>query len=143
MSRRSQLSGKTLGVRRIVNRQSDVEIFVRDCPIERVLDWARSSVGALSGPFPTATTIAYHLDVGDGALVFTPNMDDGPFMSVWFNTQSRPWATDVDCARAAARALGCAVRCDASSIPGVSPHSDMVLEVDGDEERVILWEGDA
>ncbi|MCA9314834.1 MAG: hypothetical protein KDB73_05035 [Planctomycetes bacterium] len=128
-----------------VNRQADVEVYVRDCPLERALDWARSSLGALRGPFHMDTTTAYQLESGEGAVVFTPSIEDGPFMSVWFNTPSRPWDTDVECARAAVAALACVVRCDpGESIPGVSPHSDMWLELDGNGERVILWDdGDA
>ena len=123
-----------------MNRQSDIEIYVRGCPLERVLDWARSNLGTFGGPFPTDTAIVYCHEKGDGVVVFTPNIEDGAFMSVWFNTHNRPWATDVDCARAAARALNCVVRCDASNMPGQSQHSPVFLELDGDEERIILWE---
>ncbi len=126
-----------------MNRQQDVEIYVCGCPLERAIEWARSMVGSTSGPFSTDTTIAYHLEEGDGAIVIMPKVEDGPFTSVWFNTQCRPWATDVECAREAVAVLNCVVRCDpGDTVPRLSPYSDMWLELEGHDERVIHWEDD-
>jgi hypothetical protein len=132
------------GGQRIVERQPEVEVYLRDCPVERVLAWVREAVGPLTGPFDCGGVVAYHPATGPGAVVVTPSVEGGPFLGVWFNTPARPWATDAECARAAARDLGCVARCDPSrEHPELPPGADVWLEVSGGVERLVAWGQDA
>ncbi len=119
-------------------RLRDVEVYLRDCPIGRAVTWVRANVGPLDGPLDGGGSVIYHLTAG--AVILTPGVEDGQFLGVWFNTADRPWATDAECARAAAAALSCVVRCDpGSSYPDVHPQSDVFLEIDGTSERLVAW----
>lgn len=127
-----------------MERQSEVEVYLRDCPIERALAWVRETVGSVAGPFDCGTAVAYHPTTSPGAVVLTPGVEGGPFLSVWFNTPARPWATDAECARAAARDLGCVVRCDPSrEHPELPPGADVWLELSDGVERLVAWGQDA
>lgn len=118
--------------------QSDVEVYIRDCTVERAVAWIRSAIGPLAGPFEAGSSVVYHLT--GGAVVLTSSVGDGRFLSVWFNTPIRPWLSDVECARAAARDLGCVVRCDPGAArPDISPYSDAFLEIDGEAESIVVW----
>ena len=123
-----------------MERQPEVEVYLRGCPAERVLAWVREAVGPLAGPFDCGGATAYH--PATGAVVLTPGVEGGPFLGVWFNTPARPWDTDAECARAAAAALGCVARCDPGPhYPEVHPLSPVFLEVAADgSERLLVWE---
>lgn len=124
-----------------VKRQPEVEVYLRGCSIEQVLGWIRDAVGQLTGPVDCGETMAYQTVAG--AVILRPGVEGGPFLGVWFNTPARPWATDIDCARAAARDLGCVARCDASSEhPELPPSADVWLEVVDGVERLVAWEPD-
>ena len=119
-----------------VERQREVDVYLRDCPLDRAVAWVRANVGPLVGPLDGGESVMYH--PATGAIIFTPGVEDGRFLGVWFNTCHRPWATDIECARAASAALGCVVRCDpGSSYPDVHPQSDVFLEIDGTSERLV------
>src|SRR5207248_4042795 len=92
-----------------LKRQSDIEVYVRDCPMERLGAWLQSVFGPLEAPVEAGDAVVY--TGSTGPVVVTPGIEGGPFVGVWFNTPLSPWATDVDCARQAARELGCTVRC--------------------------------
>ena len=120
----------------IVEWLPDVEIYLRDCTLDRAVAWAASQVGPLLGPFDCGKAITYHPAIG--SVVITSSIEGGAFLSLWFNTSARPWATDLECARAAAPDLGCIVRCDpGSTFPNVSPHSDVLLEISGTDNLLI------
>ena len=119
-----------------MKRQREVDVYLRDCHIDRAVAWVRANLGPLVGPLNGGESVIYHLAAG--AVVFTPGVEGERFLGVWFNTADRPWATDVECARAAAAALGCVVRCDpGSSYPDVHPQSGVFLEIDGTSERLV------
>ena len=114
-------------------RQDDVEVYLRNCAIERAIKWVKSSTtGALDGPKDIDGAVALYPSTG--AIILTPKIEDGPWLSVWFNTLHRPWDTDADCARSAAAELDCVVRCD----PGES-HPGLWLELEGPSERLVEW----
>ena len=119
--------------------QLDIEIYVRDCAIEKLLAWARSRLGRLDPPESVDGAVTVYPSL-TGRLVVTSGIEDD-FISLWFNTPTSPWDTDVDCARDAARELGCTVRCDPGShFPEAGRQSSIFLEIVGGRERPILWE---
>jgi hypothetical protein len=107
---------------------STVEIYLRDCTLERATAWASSVLGCqLSTPLDAGESTAYA--VPGGALVFTPNIESQPILSVWFNTSIHPWATNEACARAASKNLGCSVLTELGN--------NFLLEVTGNKERQV------
>jgi hypothetical protein len=133
--------GREFAARReVLERQLEIEIYLRDCPSERLVEWLRSVVGPLKDPVKVGAAVVYPSAVG--SVVVTPNIEDGPFVGVWFNTHSSPWGTDVECARQAARELACTVRCcpgqDFPEVPFWV--SDTFLEISGGVEQLIKWE---
>lgn len=121
-----------------MSTSADIEIFVRDCNEHRLVEWMRSRLGILTGPLSDGATHTY--DSPCGPIIVTPAIESGPFTGVWFNTTSSPWKTELDCARDAARALDCTVRCDpGTSVPGLSPLASTMLEVTGSAERLVDW----
>jgi len=122
-----------------LKRESDIEIFVRDCSIERVRAWARTRVGPIGDAQDDGAATIYLTSCGP--MIATPSIENGPFMSVWFNSTRTPWATDVDCARDVARELECTVRCDPGQhYPDVPPESSTFLEIAAGQERLVDWE---
>lgn len=118
-------------------RQSDIQVFVRSVPAS-VVGWLESVAGPLGDPQDGGAAIIYTSAIGP--VIVTPDMQPGDFIGIWFNTQRSPWATDVDCAREAAVALGCAVRCDPGShFPEVPPQSAVFLEIHDGCERLVTW----
>ena len=117
----------------VVERQPEIEIYVRDCPKTQLTAWLVSVIGPLGQPEVAGTSTTYPSAIGP--VVVTSGIEDGPFVSVWFNTPHSPWATDVDCARQAARELRCAVRCcPGKCYPKVHLSPEAVLEIEGDSE---------
>jgi hypothetical protein len=117
-----------------------IEIYVRDCPPERLIAWPESIVDPLAPAEPAGAATVYPSRIGP--VVVTPRMEDGPFLGVWFNGPDCPWATDADCARQAAQELGCGVRfCPGRPPPEGPPWaSDQFLEISGREEKIVTWQ---
>jgi hypothetical protein len=118
-----------------MERQTDVEIYLRDCPPKRIMAWVESVAGALKSTHDEDGRAIY--DSSIGVVVITQQIEDQPLTSVWFNTPRTPWASDVECARAAAAALGCVTLCS----PGdeyPDAEEDELLEIDGDKEQLVL-----
>ncbi len=123
-----------------MERQPDIEIYVRGCSTERLVAWLESVVGPL-GPLEAAgAAIVYPSRIGP--VVLTPRIKGGPFVSVWFNSPNTPWATDVDCARQVARELCCVVRCDPGLHFPEAPlwASDQFLDIADGVEKIVTWE---
>jgi hypothetical protein len=120
-----------------MKRLNDIEIFIRNCPNDRLLTWIETAIGSLGPPEDAGDAQVYPSLIG--AVIVTP-VEDGTFTGVWFNISHSPWLTDVDCARQATRELMCVVRCDPGQhFPEVHPASDVFLEVDGDVENLVSW----
>ena len=118
-----------------MEQQTAIEIYIKDCPNDRLFAWIESAVGPLGNPEEIGDATLYPSPLGP--VIITPNIQDGPFVGVEFIMPHSPWATDVDCGRQAARELGCIVRCDPGQhFPEVDPLSDAVLEINGYTERI-------
>jgi hypothetical protein len=123
----------------MMERQTEIEIFIRDCPKARLLVWIENLIGTLGTPNSVGESTTYPSPVG--TVVVTPNVDGGPFQSVKFNTADTPWSTDVDCARQAAKVLGCVVRCvPGQHYPKVNSTTGTFLEIEGQAEKLMHWE---
>ena len=121
-----------------MKRQKDIEIYIKNCPDEALFAWLESIAGNIKiasdeGDEPTFYDCAF------GRFVITKNtLEDESFTSITFCSPERPWATDVECGRDAANALGYLVRCDPGEhYPEVDPHSETLLEIDGKTEKLV------
>jgi hypothetical protein len=123
-----------------VERQTEVEVFLRDCARDRLVAWLASVVGPLGEPEAAGDATVY--PSAAGPVVVTPGVGGGAFVGVWFNTPRTPWATDADCGRQAARELECAVRCSPGRRFPEAPEwvSDVFLEISGPVEKLVRWE---
>lgn len=121
-------------------RFPDIEIYLREAPKDRILQW-------LERQFPDASartsrsgagTLRLEFDTRTDAVAVSLFFDAVPgYTVVWVDSASSPWATDLDCARAAARDLDCEVRC---STGGWSEgDEDLWWRVEGDVEERITW----
>ena len=119
-------------------RRSGIEVFVCGCSEIRLLAWIQSRLGTLIGPQGAGDALVYGSPCGP--VIITLRVEDGPFTGVWFNTTRTPWDTDVDCARDAARELGCVLRCDPGVTVGTAPRvASAFLEIAGANERLVDW----
>jgi hypothetical protein len=123
-----------------LQRQPEIEVYLCDCTEERLVAWLESVVGPLGEPEEPGASIVYSSTIGP--VVVTPGIEGGPFVGVWFNTSRTPWTTDLDCARQAARELGCTVRCCPGQLFTEVPWwvSDVFLEISGGAEELVKWE---
>ena len=61
------------------------------------------------------------------------------FSSLCFTGQTLPWANDLACARAAASAIGCEVRCNAEAWQPGDDEDDGWIAITRDGEKAIRW----
>lgn len=118
----------------------DIEIYLAHADIERIDIWLNDAIQAL--PL-TARGKSKWLTTGerngnDIPVMLVTKAADG-FASLWFDSPATPWSSDSDCARAAAQALGCEVRCSLGGWqPGDDPDRFLQVLPDG-REGPINW----
>ena len=118
----------------------DIEIYLAEADIERVGAWLRDVLDA--APLKSAGKRKWrcHGHRGQTAIpvLLVENAADG-FASLWFDSAETPWPRDTDCARDAARALSCEVRCTLGGWqPGDDPDRFWQVLPDG-SEGAIVW----
>jgi hypothetical protein len=121
--------------------QSTIEIYVRDCPSERLLGWVTSVLSQTLLVCREERLTVYRSQVhgNDIPVVTTDGVADGTFTSIFFNSPHTPWRNDVDCARQAARELQCEVRCDPVAVRPLAGPGEFLRIVDGREEYIV-WD---
>jgi len=67
-----------------LERQLEIEIYVRDCPNERLIAWIESAIEPLGQPEHAGEAVAYPSLLGP--VILAPGTEGSPFVSIWFNT---------------------------------------------------------
>ncbi len=119
-----------------MKRQSDINIYVKGCSVDALVQWLDGVIGKLERLPDTGELVIYTGKIGP--VIFTEMNDSS--LEIWFNTSKTPWASDVDCGRQAVRELNCIVICEPSQqyFPEVHPLSETFLQIDEDGERSIV-----
>ena len=121
-----------------MKRQPDIEIYLKDCPMDKLIVWLTSLFGNLEPPVEAGNSTVFHSAIGP--VIITAQLEDGEFFSVWFNTPNSPWATDMECARQASYDLKCLVRCCSGQyFSEVPAESDIFLEIEKEVESLTVW----
>ncbi len=114
----------------------NVEIYIEDVEEVSLMEWISSvleevaevqredDMVILSGVYEKSVI----------PVIVQKNVEDLNLTGVWFNSEVTPWASDMDCAREAHRALRKTVQCD----PGDDyPHPDQFMEISENGERLL------
>lgn len=118
---------------------SDIEIYIREPVLKRVLGWIKSKLGPIEElPVDQSQqdvrmfrTTEHQPSV---PIMIQSSIEGGPYVGIWFDSSATPWSTDVDCARDAFEAFGLPVQCD----PGPS-HEDQddFFRIDSSGESIV------
>ncbi len=126
----------------------DIEIYIREPVLKRVLGWIQSELGPLEEVevkkgqkgvrmFRTTECTAQHPK--PIPILIQTGVEGGPYVGVWFDSDCTPWQSDVDCARAAFAAFGLPVQCDPG--PEYEDQDDFFRIDDSGEKIVHLKDG--
>lgn len=123
-----------------MERYPDIEIYLANADHECLNAWLSATLGA--APLEPAGKHKWRTHgQRDGtrvAVLLVENAADG-FASLWFDSDATPWPRDTDCARDAAHALACEVRCSLGGWqPGDDPDRFWQVLPDG-RESAIDW----
>lgn len=108
----------------------DRECFLRTPPTTTLHDWLSTRLGPLV-PTGCEGEITYFRAGSGAAVTVTPNVEGGPFTSVYVVGERLPWPTDIALARDAAAGVGAVVRC---ALPGEPARC---LELSGQTEALV------
>lgn len=121
-----------------MQRYPDIEIYLAQAPLEALDAWLAERLDAPplkhAGKRKARTT-----GHGEGQripVLLVEQAADG-YASLWFDSATTPWPRDVDCAREAAKRLGCEVRCSLGGWqPGDDPDRFWQVLPDGSEGAI-------
>ena len=122
--------------------QGNIEIYVRDCPHDKIVSWLSRVFGPLEKVTNESDLVIYHTSHRHSIIPISiqENMNDGSFTSIFISQNISPWSNDVDFARDAHRELKCQVRCDpGDEYPDVPSYSDTFLQITDTKEELIDW----
>lgn len=115
---------------------ADVEIYIENPDIDTLIGWVENF---LENPLTTQQDDDIITVVGNYQKAIIPviiqlNIEDGPFVGVWFNSEEAPWKSDADCAREAFKFFDTTIQCD----PGDEyPDDNQFLEISESGEAII------
>lgn len=121
-----------------MSETSDIEIYIRDCPVELIQHWLEGILGQPTSIFVEEFSTIYHFTFEGNFIpvILTTGIEDGPFTSVWLNSPHRPWRNAASCARQASKVLQREIRCQ----PETEAAPDIFLSITGKHERLVGWE---
>jgi len=125
-----------------MERFPDIEIYLAAADAEAITQWLREALGDDELKLARAGKGIWRGRAEGEArrigIMLVERAADG-FASLWFDCDATPWPRDTDCAREAARRLGCEARCSLGGWqPGDDPDRFWQVLPDG-QERIIDW----
>lgn len=119
----------------------DIEIYVQDPEQSQIDQWFSELFTQISAPKRLdKRTLAYEVTTATG-VQFSVNVVEkaaGKYWSIWFDSPETPWATDIDCARAAFAFFGKTIRCSVGSWEPDQP-MDLWWQISNKGEGEISW----
>ena len=89
-------------------RQPDIEIYLRDASQEAVTEWLNQAIGPCTAWQQKGQT--YKCRAGEIPVTWLPKAV-GKWHCLLLDSDATPWQDDLECARAAYRALAVEIRC--------------------------------
>lgn len=112
---------------------TDRECFIREPRITALHLWLTRRLGALEAT-GCDRDISFFRTASRAAVTVTPNIESGPFTSVYVVGEDLPWRTDVELARDAFAELGGVVRCTLPDEQGrcleISAGNEAILDIE-------------
>jgi len=118
----------------------DIEVYIREPVIRRVLGWLSSELGELeevtaANAKPGVRSFRAVEQSPSIPIMINQAVEGSAYTGIWFNADNTPWASDADCARAAYKAFSLPVQCD----PGPEHNGqDEFLRIDDQGERLVV-----
>lgn len=123
-------------------RQPDIEIYLREEHLDAFTTWLDGEIGHLELQGWVGLNRHGKLNYeGTVIPVMIVRKAAGKWASIWFDSDSTPWETDVECARAVSRGLEQEVRCSVGSWSEEDGEADADrwLKVNAEGEEEFTW----
>lgn len=122
----------------------DIEIYIREPVLKRVLGWIKGVLGPLEElPVDKSQKGVRMYRAQEQQppipIVVQTGIEGGPYVGIWFDSDKTPWESDVECAREAFAAFGLPVQCDPG--PEYDNQDDFFRIDDAGEQIVRLKDG--
>ncbi|WP_110666997.1 hypothetical protein [Salinicola halophilus] len=125
-----------------MERFPDIEIYLADVDTDAITAWLRETLGDEGLELSRGKRGIWHARASTTAAsigIMLVERAADRFASLWFDCDATPWPRDTDCAREAARSLGCETRCSLGGWqPGDDPDRFWQVLPDG-TENAISW----
>ncbi|MGB1238373.1 MAG: hypothetical protein ACPG4U_09205 [Pseudomonadales bacterium] len=122
-------------------RNPDIEIYIKNCELEAVVDWLRGhSKGLeLEQRADNHCTMNITFDATPVAADFHTKVSGKAWSSLWIKSDASPWATDLACALSASESLNTQVRCMANSWREDESEIEQWWRIENGERTLIEW----
>lgn len=123
----------------------DIEIYLGDTTSDEIIAWLATILADIRLTRSSRNTRTSHYSAtcmrrqGEVEVPFTiVENANANFTSLWFKTNRTPWASDLQCARAAAAHFPCEIRCSPGSW-NPDQDSDQWLSIRDTHESTVIW----
>lgn len=122
--------------------QPDIEIYLLSCNKDKIIEWLQTHFKIIEQKALNETLLS--LNVATNETEFEVQILEQAagkrFTSVWLNSDKTPWQDDVECAKAAYKALNCEIRCNIASWSETEEQDpDQWWHINQYEEGPFIW----